>query len=55
MMSTDGTAEPICGSSCIETCPTHPADGNKDRRLAIDEVTAYAACWKQGVCLAGAA
>ena len=48
VVSMDGGRAEICGNACVEPCFDHPADTNHDRRLVVDEVTAYAAAWKRG-------
>ena len=48
VVSVDGVSTEICGAACVTPCFDHPADANGDRRMVIDEVTAYASCWKQG-------
>ncbi len=51
VISLDGVSNTISGSSRI-TLPcgnmTHPADGNSDWVLGINEATAYGAAWRRG-------
>ena len=48
--SLDGRIYPIRGQNTISTLASefHPADRNEDRRIALAEVTGYAAAWKLG-------
>jgi len=47
--SANGKSHPIAGDKVItESEQQHPADANRDFRVALDELTAYAASWKEG-------
>ncbi len=47
--SADGQSSPIVGDERILIAPPHPADLQpQDWRIAMDEVTAYAAAWRTG-------
>lgn len=49
-LSTDGRSHTISGDRILESIsPYHPADANKDWRIVLDEVTAYAAAWKNAL------
>jgi hypothetical protein len=44
-MSFDGVETPVGGPAAIAPCERNPADTNRDWRVAIGEVTEYAAAW----------
>jgi hypothetical protein len=46
--SFDGVSVAIDGDSTIDSCSFHPADTDRDYRMAINEVTAYGSAWKTG-------
>jgi hypothetical protein len=50
VVSVNGSAQPVVGDSLITDAPTyHPADvPAQDKRLTVNEVTAYASAWKTG-------
>ena len=42
------TATPVVTITPTPTILYHPADSNSDSKVVINEMTAYAAAWKQG-------
>jgi hypothetical protein len=46
--SFDGVDVTLGGPATLGRCEQHPADGNRDFRLVIGEVTGYGAAWKKG-------
>lgn len=49
VVSADGRSQPIGGDRVLENVsPHHPADLDEDWRIVLDEVTSYAADWREG-------
>ena len=47
-LSVNGQGLAIEGAVCAAPCRQHPADGDGDWRIVIDEVTSYGHCWQRG-------